>query len=68
MNGARSDKALYNASYLKKAIEDGELLQGPKMVIGGVPVNELILADSGFNLNEYTMTPFDMTGVTYALD
>ena len=68
MNGARSDKALFNESYLKKAIESGHLLQGPKQIIGGVPMHEIILADSGFTLNDYTITPFDLTGVTYALD
>lgn len=68
LNGSRSDKALFNESYLKKAIENGAFLKGPKMNIAGVPMGEIILADSGFAVNDYTVTPFDMNGVTYALD
>ena len=68
MNGARSDRALYNKSSLKKSIEGGHFLTGPKFNIGGIPMHEIILADSGFTLNDYTLTPFDLTGVTYALD
>ena len=65
MNGARSDKALFNESYLKAAVAEGRLLQGPKLILGGIPFPEILLADAGFTSNDYTLTPFDFSGVTF---
>lgn len=49
-------------------MEAGEFLKGPKQKINGFPFPEVILADSGFRQTEYVMTPYDMTGIVYALD
>lgn len=53
---------------MKTIIESGQFLKGPKINLGGIPFHEIILADAGFAVNEYTLTPFDLSDVTYALD
>ena len=67
MNGSRSDKALYNMSSLKETIERGGWLNGPKVLLRGIPMKEIVLADSGFTNNRALISPFDMQNVTYAL-
>ena len=38
------------------------------MNIGGLELHEIILADAGFALNDYTITPYDLSEVSYGLD
>lgn len=67
MNGCRSDKALYSLSNLNEWITSKRFLNGPKCVIEGLPIPELVLADAGFSNDHNILCPFNQQGVKYTL-
>ncbi|XP_067142183.1 uncharacterized protein [Centruroides vittatus] len=65
-NGRQSDSSIWNASNLKKAINDGKLNFPPDSPLqsGGQPIPYLFVTDEGIGMSSRVMRPYPMKQLT----
>ncbi|XP_023222917.1 protein ALP1-like [Centruroides sculpturatus] len=65
-NGRQSDSSIWNASNLKKAIDDGKLNFPPDSPLqsGGQPIPYVFVTDEGIGMSSRVMRPYPMKQLT----